>query len=141
MTPELCSLLERRLLIVTGKGGTGKTTLSAALGRLAADHGIETAVVDHKSFGKDRAAFDRAMHDVLLAHCIDLVCLAGFMRLLTPQFTALWSERMLNIHPALLPAFKGLDTHKRALEAKEFEMHYQPIVALADGHLAGHRVQ
>lgn len=80
--------------------------------------GIETAVVDHKSFGKDRAAFDRAMHDVLLAHCIDLVCLAGFMRLLTPQFTALWSERMLNIHPALLPAFKGLDTHKRALEAK-----------------------
>jgi len=79
--------------------------------------GIETAVVDHKPFGKDRAAFDRAMHDVLLAHKIDLVCLAGFMRLLTPDFVALWNERMLNIHPALLPAFKGLDTHKRALDA------------------------
>ncbi len=80
--------------------------------------GIETAIVDHKPFGKDRAAFDRAMHDVLVAHNIDLVCLAGFMRLLTPDFVALWNERMLNIHPALLPAFKGLDTHKRALEAK-----------------------
>lgn len=79
--------------------------------------GIQTAIVDHKPFGKDRAAFDRAMHDVLVAHKIDLVCLAGFMRLLTPEFVALWKERMLNIHPALLPAFKGLDTHKRALEA------------------------
>lgn len=80
--------------------------------------GIDTAVVDHKPFGKDRAAFDRAMHDVLVAHSIDLVCLAGFMRLLTPEFVGLWTGRMLNIHPALLPAFKGLDTHKRALEAK-----------------------
>jgi len=79
--------------------------------------GIGTAVVDHKPFGKDRAAFDRAMHDVLVAHRIDLVCLAGFMRLLTPDFVGLWSERMLNVHPALLPAFKGLDTHKRALDA------------------------
>ncbi|MBS0246731.1 MAG: phosphoribosylglycinamide formyltransferase [Proteobacteria bacterium] len=79
--------------------------------------GIDTAVVDHKAFGKDRAAFDRAMHELLVAHKIDLVCLAGFMRLLTPEFVGLWSERMLNIHPALLPSFKGLDTHKRALEA------------------------
>ena len=79
--------------------------------------GIETAVVDHKAFGKDRAAFDRAMQAVLLAHRIDLVCLAGFMRLLTPEFVGQWTERMLNIHPALLPAFKGLDTHKRALAA------------------------
>lgn len=78
---------------------------------------IETAIVDHKPFGKDRAAFDRAMHEVLVAHKIDLVCLAGFMRLLTPDFVALWNERMLNIHPALLPALKGLDTHRRALEA------------------------
>lgn len=79
--------------------------------------GIETAVVDHTAFGKDRAAFDRAMHEVLVAHNINLVCLAGFMRLLTPEFVALWNERMLNIHPALLPAFKGLDTHQRALDA------------------------
>jgi phosphoribosylglycinamide formyltransferase-1 len=85
---------------------------------IARKAGIETAVVDHKPFGKDRAAFDRAMHDVLVAHKIDLVCLAGFMRLLSPEFVALWTERMLNIHPALLPAFKGLDTHKRALEAR-----------------------
>lgn len=80
--------------------------------------GIETGIVDHKPFGKDRAAFDRAMHDVLVAHKIEIVCLAGFMRLLTPEFVALWNERMLNIHPALLPAFKGLDTHRRALEVK-----------------------
>ena len=84
----------------------------------ARKNGIETAFVDHKPFGKDRAAFDRAMHDVLTAHKIELVCLAGFMRLLTPEFVALWNERMLNIHPALLPAFKGLDTHKRALDAR-----------------------
>jgi phosphoribosylglycinamide formyltransferase-1 len=79
--------------------------------------GIDTAVIDHKAYGKDRVAFDRAMHDVFLARRIDLVCLAGFMRLLSPEFVGLWTERMLNIHPALLPAFKGLDTHKRALEA------------------------
>jgi len=81
-------------------------------------NGIETAVVDHKAFGKDRAAFDRALHEVLAAHHIDLVCLAGFMRILTPEFVARWNERMLNIHPALLPAFKGLNTHRRALEAR-----------------------
>jgi phosphoribosylglycinamide formyltransferase-1 len=79
--------------------------------------GIATDVVDHAAFGKDRAAFDRALQAVLEKHRIDLVCLAGFMRLLTPGFVGLWPERMLNIHPALLPAFKGLDTHKRALAA------------------------
>ena len=62
-------------------------------------------------------AFERALQAVLMSHHIDLVCLAGFMRLLTPEFVGHWPERMLNIHPALLPAFKGLDTHKRALEA------------------------
>lgn len=79
--------------------------------------GIATEVVDHAAFGKDRAAFDRALQAVLEKHRIDLVCLAGFMRLLTPEFVGHWPERMLNIHPALLPAFKGLDTHKRAIEA------------------------
>ena len=79
--------------------------------------GIATAVVDHKAFGKDRAAFERALQDVLQRHRIEIVCLAGFMRILTPWFVGQWQERMLNIHPALLPAFKGLDTHKRALEA------------------------
>ncbi len=79
--------------------------------------GIATAVVDHAAYGKNRAAFDAALQDVLTQHRIEIVCLAGFMRLLTPGFVGQWRNRMLNIHPALLPAFKGLDTHKRALEA------------------------
>ncbi len=79
--------------------------------------GVATEVVDHTAYGKDRAAFDTAMQAVLVKHRIDIVCLAGFIRLLTPGFVAQWPHRMLNIHPSLLPAFKGLDTHKRALEA------------------------
>ena len=78
---------------------------------------IATEVVDHTAFGKDRAAFDAATQAALVKHRIDIVCLAGFMRLLTPGFVAQWPQRMLNIHPSLLPAFKGLDTHKRAIEA------------------------
>lgn len=77
--------------------------------------GIATAVVDHKLFGKDREAFERAIQTELDAHRIDLVCLAGFMRILTPWLIGRWEERMLNIHPALLPAYKGLHTHERAL--------------------------
>ncbi len=85
-------------------------------GLLIADaEGIATEVVDHSQFGKDRAAFERALQAVLEKHTIDIVCLAGFMRLLSADFVGLWQNRMLNIHPALLPAFKGLDTHKRAL--------------------------
>jgi phosphoribosylglycinamide formyltransferase-1 len=79
--------------------------------------GIATAVVDHTAYGKDREAFERALQAVLEAHRIDLVCLAGFMRLLSPWLVERWQGRMLNIHPALLPAFKGLDTHRRALAA------------------------
>jgi phosphoribosylglycinamide formyltransferase-1 len=79
--------------------------------------GIATEVVDHTKYGKDRAAFERALQAVLKQHRIEIVCLAGFMRLLTPWFVGQWQNRLLNIHPALLPAFKGLDTHKRALEA------------------------
>ena len=83
----------------------------------AAAAGIAVATVDHRAYGKDRTAFEHALQDVLVEHRIELVCLAGFMRLLTPWFVAQWPQRMLNIHPALLPAFKGLDTHRRALEA------------------------
>jgi phosphoribosylglycinamide formyltransferase-1 len=83
----------------------------------AQSQGVTTAVVDHTRYGKDREAFERALHDVLQSHRIDLVCLAGFMRLLTPWFVKQWQGRMLNIHPALLPAFKGLHTHERALAA------------------------
>ena len=97
-------------LVVSNVPGAGGLATAAAAG-------IATATIDHKSFGKDRAAFERALQDVLIKHRIDLVCLAGFMRLLTPWFVGQWPNRMLNIHPALLPAFKGLDTHARALEA------------------------
>src|SRR5579864_6437126 len=79
--------------------------------------GVTTAIVDHTLFGKDRTAFERALDAQLQTHRIDLVCLAGFMRLLTPRLVTRWSGRMLNIHPALLPQFKGLHTHRRALEA------------------------
>jgi phosphoribosylglycinamide formyltransferase-1 len=83
----------------------------------ARSFGIPTAVIDHRLFGGDRAAFEQTLDRTLRDHKIDLVCLAGFMRLLTPWFVLRWSERMLNIHPSLLPQFKGLDTHRRALEA------------------------
>jgi phosphoribosylglycinamide formyltransferase-1 len=79
--------------------------------------GIATAIVDHTQYGKDRAAFERALQGVLQQHRVDIVCLAGFMRLLTPWFVNQWSGRLLNIHPALLPALKGLDTHGRALRS------------------------
>jgi formyltetrahydrofolate-dependent phosphoribosylglycinamide formyltransferase len=84
---------------------------------LAAAAGIATASIDHKPFAKDRAAFDAAMQAELERRGVELVCLAGFMRLLTPDFCAAWSGRIINIHPALLPSFKGLDTHARALAA------------------------
>src|SRR5262245_50367166 len=84
---------------------------------VARSAGIATEIVDHTKFGNDRAGFERAVQALLEEHRIDLVCLAGFMRLLTADFLEKWQLRILNIHPALLPAFKGLDTHKRVLEA------------------------
>lgn len=84
---------------------------------VARQHGIETALVDHTAHGKDREAFERALQAILEARHIEIVCLAGFMRVLTTWFVAQWRGRMLNVHPALLPAFKGLDTHERALAA------------------------
>lgn len=82
----------------------------------AAAAGIATEVLDHKAF-KDRHTFDEALHRVLVGHGIELVCLAGFMRLLGGDFVSIWQDRMINIHPSLLPAFKGLHTHERVLEA------------------------
>jgi phosphoribosylglycinamide formyltransferase 1 len=79
--------------------------------------GIPVAVVDHTAFGGDREAFEQTLDRTLAEHRIDIVCLAGFMRLVTPWFVDRWSGRMLNIHPSLLPQFKGLDTHRRALAA------------------------
>lgn len=85
----------------------------------AQSHGIATAVVDHKAFGPGqpgREAFDAELQRVIDGFAPDLVVLAGFMRILTPGFTVHYAERMLNIHPSLLPAFTGLHTHKRAIE-------------------------
>src|ERR1041385_6050966 len=84
---------------------------AAGLAR-ARQAGIATDVVDHKRFGKDREAFDRALHAALETRQIDIVCLAGFMRVLSPSFVESWSGRIINIHPSLLPEFKGLDTHE-----------------------------
>ena len=83
--------------------------------------GIETAVVDHRAFKGDRAAFEAALQEKLEDTEIDVICLAGFMRILTPGFVSLWPDRMLNIHPSLLPKYRGLDTHARALEAGDAE--------------------
>lgn len=83
----------------------------------AREAGITTAVIDHRRFHDDRQAFERALDDVLGKYRIDIVCLAGFMRLLTEWFIGRWSGRILNVHPALLPKFKGLHTHRRALAA------------------------
>ena len=88
----------------------------AEVGGLAAAKaaGIATAFVDHKLYA-GREEFERSMQRLLAIHRIEIVCLAGFMRILSPWFIAQWEGRMINIHPALLPSYKGLDTHARAL--------------------------
>jgi phosphoribosylglycinamide formyltransferase-1 len=80
----------------------------------AKDNDIACAVVDHKIYA-GREEFERSMQVLLELHRIELICLAGFMRMLTPWFIGHWQGRLLNIHPALLPAYRGLDTHARAL--------------------------
>ncbi len=82
----------------------------------AKNAGIASYVLPHKGF-PSRETYDAALQSLLIEHDIELVCLAGFMRLLTPGFTTAWEGRMLNIHPSLLPLFKGLDTHVRTLES------------------------
>jgi phosphoribosylglycinamide formyltransferase-1 len=107
----------------------------------AAQADVPTAVVDHRSY-PDRAAFDAELDRRLGAAGAEFLCLAGFMRLLTPAFVERWRDRMINIHPSLLPAFPGLDTHARALAAGarfhgctvhfvRFETDTGPIIAQA----------
>ncbi|WP_426956466.1 phosphoribosylglycinamide formyltransferase [Muricoccus radiodurans] len=79
--------------------------------------GIPTAVVESRPFGRDRAGFEAAVQAALDAHGVEIVALAGFMRVLTEGFVTRWAGRMINIHPSLLPVFPGLDTHVRALAA------------------------
>jgi phosphoribosylglycinamide formyltransferase-1 len=83
----------------------------------ASDSGVPTAAIESKSFGKDRSAFEAVLQSALDQHSIDLICLAGFMRLFTAGFVQRWHGRMLNIHPSLLPSFPGLDPHRQALKA------------------------
>jgi phosphoribosylglycinamide formyltransferase-1 len=128
---------KRTAILISGRGSNMNALIEAAKGasfpaeivlvlsnrpdagglQRAAAEGIETEVVDHTRYPKDREGFERALQAVLEKHRIEIVCLAGFMRVLTAWFVSRWSGRLLNIHPALLPAFKGLDTHARAIEA------------------------
>ncbi len=102
--------------------------------------GIATQAVDHKAFGKDRARFEAALQEALLEAKPDIICLAGFMRILSPAFMGQWEGRMLNIHPSLLPKYKGLHTHKRALEAGD-QTHgctvHEVTAMLDDGPILG----
>jgi phosphoribosylglycinamide formyltransferase-1 len=106
----------------------------------AADHGVPGVVVDHRPFAGDRAAFEAAISVALMPYAPDMICLAGFMRKLTGDFTDQWAGRMLNIHPSLLPKYKGLHTHARALEAGDM-VHgcsvHEVTAALDDGPVLG----
>lgn len=114
-----------RALQAPGSGGVPVLVLSnvPGAGGLAKAQalGVPTATVDHRAFRGDRAAFEAALSEALAPHAPDLLCLAGFMRILTPGFVAAWEGRMLNVHPSLLPKYRGLDTHARALAAGERE--------------------
>ena len=100
----------RPVLVASNDPAAGGLARAAALG-------VPTAAVDHKPFGPDRAAFEAALLQPLLAAEPDILCLAGFMRILTPAFVERFEGRMLNIHPSLLPAYPGLHTHARAIAA------------------------
>ena len=94
--------------------------------------GVKAVAVDSQPFGKDRQAHEQAMDAALRGAGVEVICLAGFMRLLTPWFVDAWSGRMLNIHPSLLPDFKGLHTHARAIEAGAIEVGCTVHVVTAD---------
>ncbi|MFU8883769.1 MAG: phosphoribosylglycinamide formyltransferase [Rhodobacterales bacterium] len=106
----------------------------------AAAMGIATAAVDHRAYQADRAAFEAALQSVLDKAAPDILCLAGFMRVLTADFVQQWQGRMLNIHPSLLPKYKGLHTHARALEAGDTQAGctvHLVTPALDDGPILG----
>jgi phosphoribosylglycinamide formyltransferase-1 len=122
----------RIVILISGRGSNMAAILAAGLPlqvaavisnvpdagglELAAAQGIPTAVVDHRGYA-DRAAFDAALMAAIDRHAPQLVVLAGFMRIFTPQFVAHYQGRLINIHPSLLPAFPGLHTHRQALAA------------------------
>ena len=100
----------RPCLVLSNRADAGGLAKAAAMG-------IDTAVVDHKPFSGDRGAFEDALHARIAEATPDILCLAGFMRILTEGFVRRWQGRFLNIHPSLLPKYRGLDTHARALAA------------------------
>lgn len=104
----------RPVLVLSNRADAGGLAKAAAMG-------VPTVVVDHRPFGKDRAAFEAALQEALAPHRPDILCLAGFMRVLTAGFVTPWAGRMLNIHPSLLPKYRGLDTHARAIAAGDKE--------------------
>ncbi|MEM8692821.1 MAG: phosphoribosylglycinamide formyltransferase [Pseudomonadota bacterium] len=87
----------------------------------AQGQGIRTEIVDHRPFAENRRAFEAALNEAMAPYAPDIICLAGFMRVLTADFVAPRAERMLNIHPSLLPKYQGLNTHARALAASDTE--------------------
>ena len=104
----------RPVLVLSNRADAGGLAKAEALG-------IATAVVDHRPFGKDRAAFETTLQETLSPYAPDILCLAGFMRVLTAGFVTPWTGRMLNIHPSLLPKYRGLNTHARAIAAGDTE--------------------
>ncbi len=101
-------------LVLAIKPDAGGLTIAQAAG-------VEAVAVDQRDFGKDREAHERAIDAILRDRGVQVVALAGYMRILTPFLVEAWAGRMLNIHPSLLPAYPGLDTHGRALRAGEVE--------------------
>ncbi len=104
----------RAVVVGSNDPGAGGLAKAAALG-------VPTFAVDHRAYKGDRAAFEAALLEPLLAAQPDILCLAGFMRILTPAFVRRFQGRMLNIHPSLLPKYPGLHTHRRAIEAGDAE--------------------
>ncbi len=123
----------RPCLVLANTGEAGGLAKAAA-------RGVKTAVVDHRDFKGDREAFERELISCIDAQGADIVCLAGFMRILTPVFIDHYAGRMLNIHPSLLPKYRGLNTHARALEAGDDEAGctvHEVTAELDDGPILG----
>ena len=123
----------RPVLVLSNDPGAGGLAKAAAMG-------IATAAVDHRPFGKDRAGFEAELLKPLAKAAPDIVCLAGFMRVLTPGFVNHFAGRMLNIHPSLLPKYPGLHTHQRALDAGDAEAGctvHEVTPVLDDGPILG----
>ena len=123
----------RPVLVLSNDPGAGGLAKAAAMG-------IATAAVDHRPFGKDRAGFEAELLKSLAKAAPDIVCLAGFMRVLTPGFVNHFAGRMLNIHPSLLPKYPGLHTHQRALDAGDAEAGctvHEVTPVLDDGPILG----